>query len=70
MEGSEKADNMAGRTEQVGAWMQKPEIATPAGIKQAFLIRAKLWSGKTYKPTHVGAASCHSLGRLNTSKGI
>jgi len=39
--GNEEADRMAGRVGWIGAWMQKPEIATLAGIKQAFPIHSK-----------------------------
>ena len=39
--GNEEADKMARETEWVGAAMQEPEIATPAGIHQAYPIYSK-----------------------------
>lgn len=38
-------DKMARRTGWVGAWLPEPEIATPAGIRQAFTMYTR--------PTHL-----------------
>ena len=38
--GNEEADRMTRRTGWIGAWIPEPEIATPAGIKQASLLFA------------------------------
>jgi len=39
--GNEAADGMARKTGWVGAWMSQPEIATPAGIQQAFPLYSR-----------------------------
>jgi len=39
--GDEEADQMARRTGWVGAWIPEPEIATPAGTRQAFFLFKK-----------------------------
>jgi len=48
VEGNEEADKMARKTGWIGAWLQRSEVATSAGIKQASPIHTK--------PAHMKAA--------------
>ena len=64
IEGNEKADRMAKEAVNEGVWMNKPDIITPAGIRQAFRLHGKTpahlsWSrwalrGLTYMVTDKG----------------
>jgi len=64
IEGNEKADRMAREAVNEGVWMNKPDIVTPAGIRQAYRLHGKTprhlsWSrwalrGLTYMVTDKG----------------
>jgi len=64
VEGNERADKMAKEAVNEGIWMNKPDIVTPAGIRQAFRLH-----GKTPKHLNWSRWALRRLTYMVTDKG-